>query len=274
VLEVALLGRFSRMDDAALCEWLRQSAEVVLTVRHTFPYPRVTVRLISVPGRGSSALFGTVQWSSPPSVSILVGQDSSPESFKQDWVAIHELLHLAHPPILPRVSWLTEGLATYYTEVGRARAGLFSPQRAWAELVAGFARGHAAAAGRTMRDVVDAGDSYMGTYWTGALFALHLDVELRRATDNRHGLDAVLERLAASGPTATFDGFGAAVDAVAGRPLFRALLSRHMDSPAFAEQWPLLQALGVEGGPDGVRLGAARDSPLREALEGRVKGSL
>ncbi len=269
VLEVALLGRFSLMDDAALCEWLRQSAEVVLTVRHTFPYPRITVRLVSVPGRESSALFGTVQWSSPPSISILVGQDSSPESFKEDWVAVHELLHLAHPPILPRVPWLTEGLATYYTEVGRARSGLLSPQQAWAGLLAGFARGHAAAAGRTMRDVVDSGDSYMGTYWTGALFSLHLDVELRRATDNRHGLDEVLERLAASGFTATFDAFGAEVDAVAGRPLFRSLLSRHLDSPAFAEQGALLEALGVEGGPDGVRLGAARDSSLREALEGR-----
>ncbi|HEX8440804.1 hypothetical protein [Archangium sp.] len=269
VLEVALLGRFSRMDDAALCEWLRQSAEVVLTVRRSFPYPRITVRLVSVPGRESSALFGTVQWSSPPSVSLFVGQDSAPESFQEDWVVLHEFLHLAHPPVLPRVPWLTEGLATYYTEVGRARAGRFSPEQAWTELLAGFARGRSAVAGRTMRDVVDSGDSYMGTYWTGALFALHLDVELRRATGNRHGLDEVLERLAASGPTATFDGFGAAVDAVAGRPLFGSLLARHLDAPAFAEQGALLQALGVEGGPDGVRLGAARDSPLREALEGR-----
>ncbi len=269
VLEVALLGRFSHMDDAALCEWLRQSAEVVLTVRYLFPYPRVTVRLVSVPGRGSAALFGTVQWSSPPSISLFVGEDSSPEAFQEDWVAIHELLHLAHPPILPRVPWLSEGLATYYTEVGRARAGLRSPEQAWAELLAGFARGRAGAAGRTMRAVVDAGDSYMGTYWTGALFALHLDVELRRATDNRHGLDEVLERLAASGPTATFGTFGAAVDAVAGRPVFDALLARHLDAPAFAEQDALLQALGVEDGPDGVRLGAARDSSLREALESR-----
>ncbi len=269
VLEVALIGRFSRMDDAALCEWLRQSADVVSTVRYLFPYPRITVRLVSVPGRESAALFGTVQWSSPPSISLFVGQDSAPESFKEDWVAVHEFLHLAHPPLLPRVAWLTEGLATYYTEVGRARAGWFSPERAWAELLAGFARGHAAVAGRTMRDVVDSGDSYMGTYWTGALFALHLDVELRRATDNRHGLDEVLERLAASGSTATFGAFGAEVDTVAGRPLFGALLSRHLDAPAFAEQGALLQALGVEGGPDGVRLGAARDSSLREALEGR-----
>lgn len=266
VLEVAVLGRPSHMDDAALCAWLHQAAREVLTVRRSFPYPRVTVRLVAVPGREDPVPFGMVLWSSPPSISLLVGQDAAPASFTRDWVAVHELLHLAHPIILPRVAWLSEGLATYYTELARARSGRQTPERAWRELLAGFERGRRAVGSRTMEDVVTRGDSYMGTYWTGALVSLHLDVELRRATGNTRGLDEVLERLAASGPVATFDGFGAAVDAVAGRPLFHEVLSRHLPRPAFAELEPLLEALGVERAPDGVTLGSARDSPLREAL--------
>jgi len=265
-LEVAVLGRLSHMDDAALCAWLHQSASEVLTVRRSFPYPRVTVRLVAVPGREDPVPFGMVLWSSPPSISLLVGQDAAPPSFTRDWVAVHELLHLAHPPILPRVAWLSEGLATYYTELARARSGRQTPERAWTELLAGFERARRAVGSRTMEDVVTRGDSYLGTYWTGALVALHLDVELRRVTGNARGLDAVLERLAESGPVATFDGFGAAVDAIAGRPLFQAVLSRHLPRPALAELAPLLEALGVESAPDGARLGVARDSPLRDAL--------
>ncbi|REG28781.1 hypothetical protein ATI61_108323 [Archangium gephyra] len=266
VLEVAVLGRPSHMDDAALCAWLERSAREVLTVRRSFPYPRVTVGLVTVPAREDPVPFGMVLWSTPPSISLWVGQDAAPAAFTRDWVAVHELLHLAHPPIFPRVAWLSEGLATYYTELARARSGRQTPERAWVELLAGFERARRAVGSRTMEDVVTRGDSYLGTYWTGALVALHLDVELRRLTGNTRGLDDVLERLAESGPAATFDAFGAAVDAIAGRPLFHEVLSRHLPRPALAELEPLLEALGVEPAPDGVRLGIARDSTLRDAL--------
>ncbi len=269
VLEVMVLGRMSRMDDAALCAWVHQAADEVLTVRRAFPYPRVTVRLVPLPEREDPPPFGMVLWSSPPSISLLVGQDAPPDAFTRDWVAVHELLHLAHPPILPRVAWLSEGLATYYTELARARSGRQTPARAWAELLAGFARGRDAVGSRTMEDVVTRGDSYLGTYWTGALFALHLDVELRRISGNARGLDDVLERLAESGPTTTFEAFGLAVDAIAGRPLFHPLLARHLPRSAFAEQGALLEALGVEPGADGIEFTNAPDSQLREALVDR-----
>ncbi len=269
VLDVAILGRFTRLDDAAVCAWLRQAAEEVRTVRRAFPYPRISVRVIPVPARGGSSLFGMVQWSSPPSISILVGQDTEARAFEQDWVAVHEMLHLAHPVLLPRVPWLSEGLATYYTEVARARSGRQSAERAWEELVDGFARGRARSGLRTMEEAVSGGDFSLPVYWTGALFALHLDVELRRVTGNTRRLEDVLELLAERGPTSTFGAFGAAVDSVAGQPLFDALLARHLSRPAFAEMEALLEALGVKSVPDGVKLVPARDSLLREAVDGR-----
>ncbi|WP_164020690.1 hypothetical protein [Pyxidicoccus trucidator] len=269
VLDVAILGRFSRLDDASICAWLRQAAEEVRTVRRAFPYPRISVRVIPASARRGSGLFGMVQWSSPPSVSILVGRDTDATSFKRDWVAVHELLHLTHPVILPRVPWLSEGLATYYTEVARSRSGRQSAQRAWEELVDGFARGRAQAGGRTMEEVVAGSPYSLGVYWTGALFALHLDVELRRVTENKRRLEDVLELLAERGPTSTFGAFGAAVDSVAGQPLFGALLERHLRRPSFAEAEGLLEALGVRTDTGEVKLVPARDSLLREALDGR-----
>jgi hypothetical protein len=267
VLEVAVLGHFTHLDDARVCHWLKRTADEVLTVRRAFPYPRITVRVIPVPGREGPGLFGMVLWSSPPSISLLVGQDATEASFERDWVALHEMLHLAHPAILPRVPWLSEGLATYLTEMAQVRSGRQSARRAWGELVDGFARGRDVAKARTMKEVVADSDFSPGTYWTGALFALHLDVEIRRVTGNRRHLEDVLEGLAARGSTSTFGAFGVAVDEVAGRPLFDALLARHLERPAFVEQEGLLQALGVTTGDEGIQLVPARDSALREALE-------
>jgi hypothetical protein len=270
VLDVGILGRFTHLDDAALCAWLRQAAEEVRTVRRAFPYPRISVRVIPVSTRRASSLFGMVQWSSPPSISILVGRDTRADAFARDWVAVHEMLHLAHPVILPRVPWLSEGLATYYTELARARSGRQSAEHAWAELVDGFERGSAQAAGRTMEEVVAGSPHSLGVYWTGALFALHLDVELRRVSGNTRRLDDVLELLAERGSTSTFGAFGAAVDSVAGQPLFDALLERHLRRPSFAEKEGLLEALGVTTDTGEVKLVPARDSQLREALDGRL----
>lgn len=107
----------------------------------------------------------------------------------------------------------------------------------------------------------------MGIYWSGALFALHLDVELRRVTHGRARLEDVLELLATRGPTATLASFGDAVDTVAGQPLFDALLARHLPKPAFSELGSLLENLGVRIDPGGVTLHAAPGSELREALD-------
>jgi len=268
VLDVAVLGHFTSVDDTQVCGWLKQAAEEVRTVRRAFPYPRATVRVIPVPGHEGPSLFGMVLWSSPPSISVLVGQEASADSFERDWVVLHELLHLTHPAFLPRVPWLSEGLATYFTELARARSGRQSAERAWEELVDGFTRGRRAAGARTMEEVITDGDFAQGTYWTGALFALHLDVEIRRVTGNQRQLEDVLELLAEHGSTSTFGAFGGAVDAVAGQPLFDGLLARHLRRVAFVEQEGLLEALGVSAGAEGIKLVPARDSSLREAMVG------
>jgi hypothetical protein len=98
-------------------------------------------------------------------------------------------------------------------------------------------------------------------------------VELRRATNNQRGLEDVLELLTSRGATSTVEGYGAAVDEVAGRPLFHALLAEEMRRPAFSGLEGLLEDLGVTPTPGGVKLQLARDSRLREALDGQRASS-
>ncbi|MFL5349597.1 MAG: hypothetical protein ACJ8AT_32780 [Hyalangium sp.] len=268
VMDVAIEGRMTHLTDAQLCDWLRQTGEEVRKIRRDFPYPRITVVVYPVPGHDEANVFGMVMWSTPPSVALLVGQDTTLNALSEDWVALHEMLHLTHPAILPRTPWISEGLATYLTEIARSRAGRHSAERSWEELLNGFQRGRQQAHGRTIQEMIDE-DEPPGIYWVGAWLALRIDVELRRATGNRRGLEDVLELLATQGSTATVASYGAAVDAVAGRPLFDALLSEELRRPAFAGLEGLLQELGVTPTPGGVKLQPARDSVLREALDGQ-----
>jgi len=267
VLQVGILGELKHMKDEQLCDWLRRTAEEVRTVRRPFPHPRVTVLIQPVPGSKTADVFGMVMWSAPPSIALLVGQDAEPSSFAKDWVALHELAHLIHPAFLPRTRWITEGLATYYTEVARARSGRLTPEQAWRELIDGFELGKSQASGRTMQEMINE-NAPPGIYWVGAFFALRLDVELRRATGNQRGLEHVLELLATQGTTTTLKAYSDAVDAVAGRPLFEALLAQELRVSAFAGLGALLEELGVTSVPGGAKLGRARDSQLREALDG------
>jgi hypothetical protein len=268
VLDVAIQGPLTHLKDEQVCEWLRQRAEEVRTIRRSFPYPRISVIVYPVPEQDDADIFGMVMWSAPPSIGLLLGQDTRPGSFSEDWTALHELLHLTHPTILPRTPWISEGLATYLTELARARSGRFSPERAWKEMLRGFERGKRQARGRTMQQMLDE-DRPPGIYWVGAFFALRVDVALRKATGNQRGLQDVLELLATQGSTSTVARYGAAVDAVAGQPLFTALLEAERRRPAFAGLEGLLEDLGVTPTPGGVKLQQARNSPVREALDGK-----
>jgi len=272
VLDVAILGKMTHVEDAQVCEWLRQRGEEVRQIRRNFPYPRISVSVYPVPGREEANVFGMVMWSSPPSIALLVGQDTKPDALFQDWTALHEMLHLTHPSFLPRTPWISEGLATYFTELARSRSGRKPPEAAWEEMVHGFKRGRAQASGQTMQEMIDE-SAPPGIYWLGAFFSLRLDVALRRATHNQRGLPDVLELLATQGSTSTVGAYGAAVDAVAGRPLFDALLAEDLHRPAFAGLEGLLEDLGVAPTPGGVKLQLARDSVLREALDGQKTAS-
>ena len=272
VLDVAILGKMTHVGDAQICEWLRARGEEVRHIRRGFPYPRVSVSVYPVPGREDANVFGMVMWSSPPSIALLVGQDTRLDALTQDWTALHELLHLIHPAFVPRTPWISEGLATYFTELARSRSGRKTPEAAWAEMLRGFKRSRAQVSGQTMQEMIN-DSAPPEIYWLGAYFSLRLDVALRRATDNQRGLPDVLELLAMQGATSTVEAYGAAVDAVAGKPIFDALLAEDLHQPAFAGLEGLLEALGVTPTSGGVKLQPARDSGLREALDGQKAAS-
>ena len=82
---------------------------------------------------------------------------------------------------------MEEGLATYVEPLGRARTGLIAVEQVWSELLDGLPKGLPGAGDRGL----DRTPTWGRTYWGGALFWFLADVEIRRRTSGRRGLDAL-----------------------------------------------------------------------------------
>jgi hypothetical protein len=125
-------------------------------------------------------VFGLSSRGGGASLLFVVGRDATAEALRSEWVAVHELVHQLLPVTRDEDAWLGEGIATYYQEVLRARAGMISPTVAWANLLRGLAAGAAATAdARTLAEVSAGRGSYTRLYWSGAALALRWDIALR-----------------------------------------------------------------------------------------------
>ena len=127
---------------------------------------------------------------------LLVNENADPQALAHDWTAIHEFSHLLLPFISRPDAWLSEGMATYYQEVLRARAGLMTEADALERLARGAARLQQCTLSlQTKSQQMATTHDYPVVYWGGATYALLADVELRRRSRGRVTLDAVLRKL-------------------------------------------------------------------------------
>jgi hypothetical protein len=196
-LRVALLDGADATQAANLDRWIARISHAATTAYGRLPLSDVQVLMI--PTRADDehepVVFGQSTRGQGNALTLFVDPARPAGEFDRDWVAVHELSHLFHPYLGSRGAWLAEGLATYYQNVLRARAGLLTPEQAWQQLDAGFARGRG-----DMRKndpmLEDAGDShaFMRVYWSGTAYWLEVDTELRRASANRSSVDEALRR--------------------------------------------------------------------------------
>jgi hypothetical protein len=223
--------------------WIETSARAVSTYYGTFPVRRSELRIASCPGtraRGGMA-FG---WRGPR-ITISLGRDATVASLADDWLLTHEMIHLALPSLADRHHWLEEGLATYVEPIARARAGILTPERAWADLVDGLPQGQPEAGDRGL----DHTPTWGRTYWGGALFCLRADVAIRQRTDNQRGLEHALRAILAAGGSIDRDWQIERVievgDGAVGVPVLRELYEEMGSSPVVVDLELLWRQLGI-----------------------------
>ena len=256
-------------DEIVRC--ITAAADAALPLAGDARPERIFVVMRPAAGRSDGVLFGETMYGGGPTVLLLVGADTDGAALHGEWVIVHEMVHIAMPRVNRADAWFSEGLATYYQNALRARAGMLDEQDAWDELTAGIARGRAGAG----RHTLESDSRYMGerhayqrVYWSGAAIAMLWDVELRRA----HGrtLDDALRDAARTFPpggqpipAATLI---AHMDAWAGDAIFSRIADEWLASREFPDVASALGSLGIDGP---FLNDSAPDAPLRRAITGR-----
>ena len=248
VLRIAVAGAGSPQRSGLLHEWVAGVARSTLALHGALPLPDAQVLVVEVPSRrrGDAVPWGQSARGGGAAVHLYVRSAAGREALARDWVASHELAHLFHPYLGARGRWLSEGLASYYQNVLRARSGALTEAEAWRRLHAGFGRGRRDRHDAPLAQVSERRQGgTMRTYWSGAAFWLQADVALRQRGDS---LDAVLERFGRCCLPArrrwTAERFVAELDRQAGgAPLFAALyreLAGSREFPSLQREYALL----------------------------------
>jgi hypothetical protein len=186
-------GEFALPKEKIL-DWVRTSGRAVSTYYGHFPVK--SLRLLLVPVDGPRVRGGTTWGYRGAAIRVLVGRDSNEEALKRDWVLVHEMVHTALPDMEEHYNWLSEGLAVYVEPIARVQAGDLSAQEIWLAMMRDMPKGLPQAG----EEGLDITDTWGRRYWGGAMFCLMADIQIRKATGNRLGLqDAMRGVLAAGG---------------------------------------------------------------------------
>jgi hypothetical protein len=169
--------------------WALRSANIVANYYGRFPAPLVVLNLQSMDGAGVGG--GRTTNDSGLVIEVSVGREATAATLSDDWVLVHEMVHLALPEVGRRHNWLAEGLATYVEGVARAQFGNREIADIWAE------NRHSMPMGlpRSGEGGMDQTPTWGRTYWGGALYCLQAEVAIRERTGNRVGLQTALRAI-------------------------------------------------------------------------------
>lgn len=243
VTVVVLDGKLD-MSRANLVKWIEDCARLVSDYWHGFPAERALLAILPTEGR-NGIVFGRVIGTGGITMMVQVGEHADPAKLHDDWIMVHEFLHVGGPFVYDGGYWLMEGMATYVEPILRARAGWQKSQDVWAE----FARGMAGGVAPLLESGLF-GLQGRSVYWSGALFMLMADVEIRKRTGNAKGLDDCLRGVLKAGGNATqrwtVEQTLAACDSAIGLPVVSELATRYAHGKQSLELSGVWRELGVE----------------------------
>ncbi len=177
------------LQRTVLREWIDRSARIVAGYYGRFPAPLVVLKIEA--NSGGDVRGGRTTNESGLLIQVSVGRDATAGGLADDWVLVHEMVHLALPELGRRHHWLEEGLATYVEGIARAQFGNRDISDVWAEYRHSMPFGLP----RAGEGGMDQTPTWGRTYWGGALYCLQADVAIRQQTGNRLGLQTALRAI-------------------------------------------------------------------------------
>jgi hypothetical protein len=185
------------LPDSGVMGRIERAARAIAVYYGRIPVSRIRIVVEPVAG-AHGALQGTTwgyRGGYPAMLRLGVGEHVTREEPDKDWVITHELVHTALPSLPDDEHWLEEGLASYVEPIARVQAGEMAPEGIWADMVRGMENGEPGMGDRGLNHT----HTWGRTYWGGALFCLVADVEIRRETGSRLGLQDALRAVVDAG---------------------------------------------------------------------------
>jgi hypothetical protein len=261
-LELQFAPGFDADLQAQARAWVRRSAEAVAGYFGGFPVQQA--ELLMVPEDGAGVRGGVTYGVPSLLIRVRLGRETTRAQFLNDWIMVHEMVHLAIPRIPRSQNWLHEGIATYVESVARGRAGLVNAATVWRDWAKAMPQGQPQQGDAGL----DHTPTWGRTYWGGAMFCLLADVRLLARSERRAGLQQALQGvLAAGGSYAvawSVDRILATADEAVGQTTLTELYQRMKASPEPADLDGLWRELGVVGNTldDDAPLAAVRRAIL------------
>jgi hypothetical protein len=207
--------------------------------------------VVLVPSQRGGVPFGRVLSLGGAVVTVLVGKQATPQDLYDDWVLMHEFIHLGSPLMRDTGAWLNEGIATFYEPVLRARAGWKSEDEVWREWMSQMPRGMPAMTGLGLEN---AGRG--GIYWGGALFVLMAEIESLQASGGRIGFSDCLRTVLAEGADVTVKWHTMKLldrcDSLLGKEVVATLAKQHIEKGSAMDLDGLWRRLGISIEGDAV----------------------
>jgi hypothetical protein len=247
---------------------VKDAAQALTVYYGKFPVPRV--RMLVFPVSDKHGVFRGTTWGDrggfPSFTRISVGQQTTAKELADDWMITHEMAHTGFPNLAEEHHWMEEGLATYVEPIARVQAGQLDAKTIWRDMMDGMPKGEPAAGDEGL----DRTHTWGRTYWGGALFCLVADVEIRKETKNRKGLQDALRAIVTAGGTIDQDwpierAFEVG-DKATGTHVLSEMYAKWSTSPVMVDLSALWKELGVERVGDGVELDGK--APLAKVREG------
>jgi len=196
VITVNLAAGRPDLPSQRIFAWVTRAARAVTMYYGGFPVARADVEVRVAEGRdGVFHGFTYDPDSGILTTRIAVGQHTTDAELESDWMMTHELVHMAFPSMKDEHHWIEEGIATYVEPIARVEDGQLPMNSVWQQLVDGLPKGEPEAGDEGL----DHTHTWGRTYWGGAMYCLLADVGIRRATNNRMGLQDALRGIVAAG---------------------------------------------------------------------------
>ncbi len=225
-----------------------KAAQAVTTYYGKFPVS--SARIVIVVAAGQHGVLQGTTWGNrdgfPAVTRLRIGQHTTQQELDANWIVTHELVHMALASLPDNRHWLEEGIATYVEPIARAQTGELKSERVWADMMDGMPYGEPEPFDRGLNRT----HTWGRIYWGGAMFCLVADVEIRKQTNNRYGLQDALRAIVAIGGTIDKQWSVARVlrvgDEATGTSVLQDLYRKWSETPVHVDLPVLWKNLGVQ----------------------------